>query len=856
MMHRRTFLKWSSALPLALMAQGGMATALSTSRNMIVVLDGITAQTDAPRLSALLNAFVKQGLPVSCIVETHHPVAGNLRPDTAVSRVLRRLHGQVQGLIDLLPVLPDLAAQTAHFQARSAYDGQQHLFDAIWGNTAGQTIGFRPRAVACDMRADIQPPNGARTSGIRNVLMRPETTQPVQSEAWENGIVRLIGGARVALSASVQDLQSGPAQPGERVLYLSAADLPVMTLAEVERHATAFAQHAQHPDGNEWISPILASDIQFRDAYSYRRKMALHFLASEGSSSVARAILTDFRLDLLNAGLPSSFGATVDAGPLGTDGTGYWIDIQRSKAVLPILPVQDYNMASDAFTPAALNAARNTYGIGVSFRPLATAQAAGITAENTIVVPAEIIQDPAQLAGLENSDFGTEDYAILISDQVLRNAPQRRILKTALLALADDGITTAVTLPKYVRSIVPTDAYLTHYRRTSAYAGRARSSDTPNGGQSQAQLMADAKTAWGYFEKWTNRKTGLCPATVNFSEDGVVLHEAVTMWDVGSQINALIAANELFLISDDAFQTAVRKILPNIAGRKSQGRLLPQGWIVTNRIKWGVKDFDGCDAGRLLAALYNLDTHAATKDHAASTVQSWDLDKVIKDGVIYNVTDGVESTTYVSHCAHYASWAFRTWGHEVRSPYEVFDGKSEADGRIALLEIAGQIGPMGAEPLLLEALELGMSPESEYLAEVLFAAQLEEFDETGVLTCVSEGPIDHEPWFTYQGLQFDAPGRVWATDTVASLPEHRSPEFRKKNQVVSSKGAYLWAAYKNHEYCDRLVDYVREKARTSNGFASSIYQQTGKATQTYADINTNAVILQSIAQMMRNRQNQ
>ena len=186
----------------------------------------------------------------------------------------------------------------------------------------------------------------------------------------------------------------------------------------------------------------------------------------------------------------------------------------------------------------------------------------------------------------------------------------------------------------------------------------------------------------------------------------------------------------------------------------------------------------------------------------------------------------------------------------------MFDGKSETDGRIALLEAGGHIGPMGAEPLLLEAIELGMSPESEYLADVLFAAQLEEYDETGNLTCVSEGPIDRAPWFTYQGIQFDAPGRIWATDTVASLPEHRSPEFRQKNHVVSSKAAYLWAAYKNHDYCDLLVDYVRERARTDNGFASSIYRETGKATATYADINTNAIILQSIAQIMRNAENQ
>ena len=323
------------------------------------------------------------------------------------------------------------------------------------------------------------------------------------------------------------------------------------------------------------------------------------------------------------------------------------------------------------------------------------------------------------------------------------------------------------------------------------------------------------------------------------------------MWDVGSHINALIAAYDLKLITQKQFQQSIKQILPNIAGRKSQGRLLPQGWIATDRFKWGTKDFDGCDAGRLMAALYNLDSHPAAKDKAAKTVASWNLKDVVIDGIIFSVQQGELKSTFRSHCAHYAAWAFRTWGIEVRSPYEVFDDVSSADGRMALLEVGGHIGPMGAEPLLLEAIELGMSAESAYLADVLFAAQLEEYDATGRLTCVSEGPIDRAPWFTYQGLQFDAPDRVWATDTVAGLAEHRSPEFRSKNAVISSKGAYLWAAYKNHSYCDKLVDYVRQKARTSNGFSSSIYQATGMATSTYADINTNAIILQSIAQIMK-----
>jgi hypothetical protein len=167
-----------------------------------------------------------------------------------------------------------------------------------------------------------------------------------------------------------------------------------------------------------------------------------------------------------------------------------------------------------------------------------------------------------------------------------------------------------------------------------------------------------------------------------------------------------------------------------------------------------------------------------------------------------------------------------------------------------LLEAASAIGPLGAEPLLLEAMEGEMSMESAYLAEVLFAAQVEHFNETGRLIAVSEGPIDRAPWFTYQGLQLDSQERTWALDTVGFNPEHHIPEFWDEYLVLSSKAAFLWAAYKPHEYSESLVSYVRANCITNQGFASSVFSKTDRVTSTYSDLNTNGVILQAIAKQL------
>ncbi|MGJ5618190.1 DUF3131 domain-containing protein [Sulfitobacter sp. MF3-043] len=852
MISRRTFLKWGSASPILLTASGEAIGATSLTQNTVLVMDGVGPDTDAERLAIVLNTFAKAGVPLTCLIEVPKNKTGRLHSQGLVASALRTHLQTLPGLFEVVPVAKDLATLNPYFQARAAHQARIDLATSIWGDGAGIANVMHLRTIACDMATDPLAPSGIRAGGFRNVLMRPSETQEVRPEAWDDGVLRMIGGRRVTLGRARGNV--GTAQPRrvEQVLYLSAKDFANLSIANLEAAATQFALDVQTSDGADWSTPILGSDLQFRDAYGYRRNIGLHFVLGENANAEDQEILAGFRQELAAAGLASSFGAPA-IGHAAKDGQAtYWIDVQGPTiSDRPDLPLQLLEVSDPVARPTKTTPVPETYGLGVALIDWNDPSNTGLGAQGELRVPAFLLDDPASISDLRKVDLGTGDFVIVVSNAALRTRAQRNMIKSTLLNLSQDGITSSVSLPDYVRAIVPKGAYISHFRRTVAYAAAGQPRQRTLSTKAIDAYLQDAKTAWRYFDQWTNRKTGLCPATISSPEGEPILHEAVTMWDVGSQINALIAAVDIGLITARQFQAAIKKILPNIAGRRSQGRLLPQGWIATDRFKWGTKNFDGCDAGRLMAALYNLDSHGLAQDKSAPIVKKWDLREIIKDGVINSVQGGELESTFRSHCAHYATWAFRTWGIEALSPYEVFVGNTVADGKMRLLEVAGNIGPMGAEPLLLEAIELGMSPESSYLADVLFAAQLEEYDQTGQFTCVSEGPLDRPPWFTYQGLQFDAPGRVWATDTVAGLPAHRSPEFREKNAVVSSKGAYLWAAYKNHDYCDALVEYVRSKAQTPYGFCSSIYRNTGQATSNYADINTNAIILQSIARILK-----
>jgi hypothetical protein len=834
MISRRDFLGWVGVAPFMSSAVQANSTVAVLPRNSVIVLDEVGPDTDANRLDMVFRWLARRGLPVTCIVECRDDETGPLNPQHPISVVLKRSCEAVPGLVELCPFVRDLGVLTPYFQARAAFEAQITLAESVWGEKSKARV-TRYRALACADVAQPTAPTGVRASGVRTILMRPSGTTPVQSQAWENGTLRLMGGARLGSAGDKGDLSLET--ESEKIYYLSMADLAAGPIKQISIALEALYEQVRPQRGNYWLGPILAADVQYRDAYNYDRNLSLHFFTDRAPETDDWRNLDSFRARLASKGFPTTMGPSPQAPPQASSGE-FWATVEGR------------DEPASYSTPLSHSPSGN-YENAVALWNLDVAGCAGLDAANNLRLPTLLVQHPLSLEALAKNGPGAGDLVIGFSGELFARPQYRRVLENLLAQYQHDGFTSVVDLREYVRAVAPQSPYLTHHRRTAGYKNATASRHGTTTSSSIDRYLSDAKLAWSYFEKWTHPTTGLCPATVDTTGGRAVQQQAVTMWDVGSHINALIAAFDLGIISKKTFRRAIQKILPNLRGRRSQGRLLPQGWIVTDRIKWGTKDFDGCDAGRLLAALYNLESHGVAGQVAAPLVSSWDLQDVVSDGVIYSVDKGKLVSTYKSHCAHYAAWAFRIWGIECVSPYETFLGRSTTDGEMALLEAAGKIGPLGAEPLLLEALELGMSAESAYLAEVLFAAQVEEYRKTGNLMCVSESPIDRDPWFVYSGLLLDAPGRAWATDTVESLPEHRSAEFMAKNSTVSAKAAYLWAAYNPDEYSDRLVGYVREKARTSSGFRSGIYQGSGQVTRN-TDLNTNAIILQSIAEIARN----
>jgi hypothetical protein len=99
----------------------------------------------------------------------------------------------------------------------------------------------------------------------------------------------------------------------------------------------------------------------------------------------------------------------------------------------------------------------------------------------------------------------------------------------------------------------------------------------------RAAFLEDARIAWSYVERLTEPATGLCPSTAQFDGDWSSFYRYLTMWDLGSLIQAVLAAHEIGLIGDDGYRARIGAILAAIPAARIAGLALPPEEIRTDR---------------------------------------------------------------------------------------------------------------------------------------------------------------------------------------------------------------------------------------------------------------------------------
>ncbi len=365
-----------------------------------------------------------------------------------------------------------------------------------------------------------------------------------------------------------------------------------------------------------------------------------------------------------------------------------------------------------------------------------------------------------------------------------------------------------------------------------------------------AEEFEYAKIAWQYFESNTNPQTGLV--------NSVDQYPASTLWDTSSYLLGLISAQRLGIVDREEFDTRMSQVLETLAGLPLFDDRLPNksystsdGAMVTydNSISERGIGWSAIDIGRVLVPFHVLAWHYPEFTGSVSEIlKQWELSAIIDDAQMMGAAvDDSGNTLYLQ---------------EGRLGYEEYAAKSLAltgmdlsfaldyEAYLEFVEVSNvrvgtdlrtpdkfdALNMVVSEPYVLDGLEFGWDRYSRSLALAVYKAQEARYEETGILTAVSEDNIDQAPYFVYNTVY--AAGKPW--NAVTESGEDAS-EFRS----VSTKAVFGLHVLYDTPYTEKLLDLIKTNYDPKKGWYSGIYEASGE-TNTAITANTNGIILESL----------
>ncbi len=813
----------------------------------LVVLTDIGVSTPPQALEAVLSVCLAKGLPVHLVVQPNAAGLPVLAPDHPVALFLRQTLLAFPGLTELVAYSPDLGRARGFQIARLAAQARSDLVRSIWPKGARDASLARLGTIACEFVEDPVSVAAVRSAGFRNVLAIADQPRRVIARMSGFGVLSLSGGVRTRLArASLLSRYSGGGE--QQILALSTAEFADQSAADLAAGAARLAETLLGAEIEQKVALPLVRDLQMRIDVSFRRYLALHILHNHSTPEPGVLAFTEM---LKAEGIGHSLGPPL-ASLETEDGPpdAYWVGVPDPLAGPAPKVDPGFTVVRAGTTKTWLAAQELPAGLTVTASRDPTA-ARGLDAGATLQLPLLAYFDGPLRTGasLLPAIDDVEDGAVVISPAAVETVAMRSALLKIVLQVQGSGATEFLPLDHYARRVLPDDGLLPAFLRTEALLHSPAYPRAATQSAEIAELQRDAQIAWQYFDKATTTSTGLCASTLRFDGQFTSDYTFSTMWDIGSHVNALMAASELGLIDDADFTKRATAIIKTLT-QASRGSLkLPPEELntVTGR---GTRRFNSFDTGRLLLSLHRLRNFKVPISGIEDMVRSWDLARVVVDGRFHSIQGGKLVDDFRSHYTAYAVAGLRAWGIQAQTPIDAIAPDGSADAKMALLAEVANFGPIGAEPSLLHLLDAGDDFAARYLGNVLLAAQHAHWAATGVAFAPSETPIDRSPWFTYQGLSLNAQSDVWVVDADFANDRQRALDYRAGLRATSSKAAYLWRTVRNDAFAQDLLAKVRQNARTEHGFKSAVYLTPGYAMSDYYDINTSGIILQSIAQIL------
>ena len=390
-------------------------------------------------------------------------------------------------------------------------------------------------------------------------------------------------------------------------------------------------------------------------------------------------------------------------------------------------------------------------------------------------------------------------------------------------------------------------------QRNDSFCALSEKPDTACLGETKPLCTKDmemAKIAWKYFENNYNPATGFYNAVDNY--------QSTTMWDTGSALAATIAAYDFGFINEKTFDDRINAMLKSLNTMELFNKEAPNKAYHT--IKGEMVDYrnnpspegigiSALDLARIVSWLNTLGCmHPKYAYAAKKTLERWNMKRLLADGQMYGLyRDPVSKEIQLAQegrlgYEQYAGKIFQSLGYDQHIA-AVYNNQFKESTTLYNVPIAydrrdprdlGAYNYVVTESYVLDAVENGLDAENTPLLANIYQVQKRRWEETGIVTAVSEDNIDQKPYFLYNTI-FTA-GLPWNTTTDKGV--------RYDNlKSVSTKAALALALlFPADPYSKQLVYAVNTAYDPERGWYSGIYEN-GMGYNKAITANTNGIIM-------------
>jgi hypothetical protein len=429
----------------------------------------------------------------------------------------------------------------------------------------------------------------------------------------------------------------------------------------------------------------------------------------------------------------------------------------------------------------------------------------------------------------------------LLAPTIDMNCPWMRYRALALVVAALTSVTTACS--RGDAKTTDSDAGIAELAAMPAPPAPPKAPDTLTTAEVRFYTQM-AEHSLAYLETYYQPATGLVSATPEWHN--------TTMWDVGGQLLAYLAAKDIGLITAEEFDKRTSKTmatlekLPLTRGA-AYGKVY---WTKTGAPGDGRSGWSATDLGRFFLALKILAIHEPKyAAQAERIVKRNNFKRLVKNGYMWGELTGSNGKPWAYQegrigYEQYMAHGFSRWGHDVAPALSVKSNAKPVDVMgVKLVADKRYQDRLLSEPFILYGVELGLTGEMRDLAESVLKVQEARFTKTGKMTMVSEDAVPIAPdYFYYYCVYCDA--KPFIIQGAGSDKHLDGPRW------VSTKAAFGWDALLPSAYTKQATEYVSVALDPKKGWSSGAYEDKRQATGAY-DVNTAAVLLEIAAYRLR-----